>query len=54
MLSYIAVNLLITMTSIYYDKIIGEDRENVLRHVFDNKYLPVVDDTNIEIGDKKS
>lgn len=54
MLSYITFNLLITITAIYYNKIVGEDKENVLTHVFDKKYLPDVQDSNIEIGVKKS
>lgn len=54
MLSYITVNLLITIGTIYYNKIVGEDRENVLTKVFDKKYVPVVKDGNYEIGDKKS
>lgn len=56
MLSYLTVNLLITVGTIYYNKIIGDDRENVLTHVFDKKFLPEVNPKtgNLEIGEMNS
>lgn len=50
MMSYLCINLLITINTIYYNKIIGEDKENVLNHVFDPDYIPTLKDPNYEIG----
>ena len=54
MLSYICVNLLISINSIYFTKIVGEDRENILNHVFDGNHIPELYDNNLEIGEEKS
>lgn len=54
MMSYLCVNLLIGINSIYYNKIVGEDKENVLNHVFDGDYIPKLKDSNLEIGEKKT
>ena len=40
MVSFFTVNLLINISMFYYNKIIGEDMGNVLRHVFDEERLP--------------
>jgi hypothetical protein len=45
---------LIGINSIYYNKIVGEDKENVLNHVFDGDYIPELKDSNLEIGEKKT
>ena len=54
MMSYLCVGLLITINTIYYTKIVGEDKENVLNHVFDGDYIPKLKDSNYEIGEKKT
>ena len=40
MVSFFTVNLLINISTFYYNKIIGEDMGNILRHVFDDERLP--------------
>ena len=42
MISFFTVKLLIEISTIYYTKIIGDDNTNVLTHVFDDEYLPML------------